>query len=52
MVERPLAGDPSLGDLKIAMPQQKAFRNYTRELVMDKGEVTVRWSDGDIPFIR
>lgn len=41
-----------LGDFHILMPSQQAFRDYTRELNMDSGEVTVSWNEGDVRYER
>lgn len=49
----PSIGSPlPLGDLKIAMPSANAFKKYRRSLDMSKGEVTVRWFDGETLFRR
>jgi alpha-L-fucosidase 2 len=41
-----------LGDLKIIISAQKAFKNYSRVLDMETGEVTVSWEDGETRFNR
>jgi alpha-L-fucosidase 2 len=41
-----------LGDLKIIMPGQKAFKSYLRTLDMETGEISVSWLDGETTFER
>jgi alpha-L-fucosidase 2 len=41
-----------LGDLKIGMPSHKGFKDYSRSLDMETGEVSVAWRDGDTCFER
>ncbi len=41
-----------LCDLKIHMPTQMAFKNYSRELDMETGEITVSWLDKDRRYER
>lgn len=41
-----------LGDIKIAMQCEHGFKDYSRVLDMEKGEITVKWTDGDQTFKR
>ena len=41
-----------LGDLKIKMPVSRGFRNYSRELNMETGEVSVQWQDNKVEYQR
>ena len=41
-----------LGDLKLSMPAQHAFKNYRRTLDMETGEITVSWLDGETTYER
>lgn len=49
----PKMGAPlPLGDLKVVMPCDYAFRNYQRTLDMQLGEVKVTWMDGPKSLVR
>lgn len=50
--EARLASPLPLGDLKLFMPQEAAFRDYRRSLDMDTGEISVVWADGQTRFER
>ncbi len=50
--EPQLAGPLPLGDLKIKMPVHRGFREYSRCLDMETGEITVAWKDGDSSYSR
>lgn len=41
-----------LGDFKIFMPGKQAFKDYSRSLDMETGEIIVRWLDGQTVFER
>ena len=41
-----------LGDFKIKMPVSRGFRNYSRELDMETGEVSVNWHDDGVDYQR
>ena len=41
-----------LGDLIVRVPVSLGFTNYSRELNMETGEVTVSWSDNGIDYSR
>jgi alpha-L-fucosidase 2 len=41
-----------VGDIKIRMHQESSFKKYRRTLNMEKGEVTVTWSQENIVFQR
>ncbi|MDB5084884.1 MAG: alpha-L-fucosidase, partial [Bacilli bacterium] len=41
-----------LGDLKVIMPGKNAFKNYSRMLNMETGEISVSWLDGQTHFER
>lgn len=41
-----------LADLKITMPCETGFKNYSRQLDMETGEVSVEWQEGDNAFKR
>jgi len=41
-----------LGDIKVIMPLKHAFKNYSRDLNMDTGEVNVSWTDGHANYKR
>jgi alpha-L-fucosidase 2 len=41
-----------LGDLKLFMPQSAAFKDYSRRLHMDTGEISVGWTDGQTRYMR
>ena len=41
-----------LGDLKIKMPVKNGFKNYSRSLNMENGEVCVQWQDGETAYKR
>jgi len=41
-----------LGDLKVVMPCETAFRRYSRKLDMENGEIKVAWSSGEVRFER
>lgn len=50
--ETSIASPLPLGDLKICMPVNKPFKNYSRILDMEKGEATVQWEDDGITYKR
>ncbi|WP_372798487.1 glycoside hydrolase N-terminal domain-containing protein, partial [Pontiella sp.] len=41
-----------LGDLLVTIPVSHGFTNYSRELNMETGEVSVSWSDNGADFLR
>lgn len=41
-----------LGDLEVQMATSQGFKNYSRYLNMETGEVTVEWEDADTRYIR
>ena len=41
-----------LGDLVVTQPVQAAFREYSRRLNMETGEVTVSWKDSGVRYDR
>ncbi len=41
-----------LGDLLVTIPVSRGFTNYSRELNMETGEVSVSWSDNGADFLR
>ncbi len=47
-----IASPLPLGDLKIVMPLQKAFKDYQRSLDMESGEILVEWRDGETFYRR
>lgn len=47
-----IASPLPLGDLKVIMPGKKAFKNYSRSLDMETGEITVQWLDGETAYHR
>ncbi len=47
-----MASPLPLGDLKIIMPAEHAFKKYSRQLNMENGEVKVEWFDGGINYHR
>lgn len=47
-----LAAKLPLGDIKLKMPCDRAFRNYARSLDMETGEIRIGWEDGDCAYER
>ncbi|MBO0995336.1 glycosyl hydrolase family 95 catalytic domain-containing protein [Bacillus sp. SD088] len=47
-----LASRLPLGALKVTMPCEYAFKNYSRVLNMETGEVSVKWEDGQKRYER
>ncbi len=41
-----------LGDLKVTMPVNSGFTDYRRELDMETGEISVRWTDTETAYQR
>ncbi|OZB98660.1 glycoside hydrolase N-terminal domain-containing protein [Paenibacillus sp. XY044] len=41
-----------LGDLNLSMEVSEGFKDYSRELDMETGEITVRWQDGHTHYER